>query len=282
MPNAILPVIGQGKFRRTTVQSLSAISLTASAQAQSQLDIPIYGDLIGIGFDVTCTASGTLSTPTTVNHAIQEVSIKDKSGIAIWQGIRGSDLGMLENFRNLGRARTVTVLTGAANNYYTFIPCNIEQKDQTARIQLTLAPYSDLASSGCTGASVNITVVAYYKDQSAITYTERFSRQTFTTTTGRNRLASFLPQGSLITDVFFSGTEAYLSSIDFSENGAAELSGMTVADLTALDNDRLTGGHVSTKFSLYVSPFKPNTTTVFDYVGQSSSDTVQLFLIEAR
>lgn len=282
MPNAILPVVGAGKFRRQTIQSLSSISLTTGAQAQTQVDIPVLGDIFALGFDVTVTATGTLSTPLTVNHALSEVSIKDKSGISIWQGIRGQDLGMLENFRNLGRARTVTVLTGGADNYYTIVPCNIEQGAQTARLQLTLNPYSSLATSGCTGATVSINVIAFYKDQSAMTYTERISRQTLSTANGRQRFASFLPQGSLITDMFFTvGTESYLTSIDFSENGAAELSTITRQDLIALDNDRLVGGHATYAFSLYNSPFRPNTTTVFDVIG-SSADTMQLFLIEAR
>jgi hypothetical protein len=269
-----------GKSRRKSIVSTGTTALTTDTQDVQDVDIPIHGDLIALGFKVTASAQGTLTGANTLMHVINRVGILDKNSVDIWTGIRGKDLPMLERLRYKGRSRTVATISGSAQTFYCIVPCNIE-KAQIAKFQLRIAALAEVATSGQTSASVSIDVIGYYQDASPLDYTERIKRTDIPVISGTKNIVPSLPEDYLVTAVYFTiGTESNLSLLTFSENGALEWSSVTTADLIAIEEDQLVDGHVSLQFSFPLSPFKRSSQTVFDLTG-TGTDTLSLFLVTA-
>lgn len=283
MPNYLLPnvAIGVGNTKRAIVQSLSSISMGASASPQAEIDIPNYGDVIALELILTQLTTGTLVGPVPMERAIQQISIKDKSGKPIWSSIRGRDLKIFDRLLNVGNNRAVPNTSNSSQTYRWFIPCDIEQKDQVARLQATIAAFSDMATSGATGGTVTLDVIAWYQDQTQIAFTTRFMRISQSIVSGLNRFGPNLPKNITIQHLLFAvGTEANITDITFSEDGNAELQEVRPSDLTGIDAVRLTDGHVTGEFSLFNSPFVATDKTILDVDG-AGSDTVEWYLIIA-
>lgn len=283
MVQELLPGVSlmRGRLRKALVQSLSSVSLNAtSTSTQSEVDIPIRGDILAIGIELTVAAGGTLSSANTLASAISEISIKDKGGVAVWTKLRGTDLPILDRFFNVGRSRTVATITNSAQTHRFMIWNPITTGDQGARLQLTLASYGALDSSGATSGTVSVVVTAYYADAGNVGATQRISRITQSCVSGTNRFAPNLPKGKQITDLLFSlSTEGDIDSITFSADGRAELASITLGELEAFDDVRLVSGHVSGQFSLYVTPFVADTNTQLD-VEASASEDINWFIIQ--
>lgn len=270
-----------GKFKNHVIQS-KTVSMSASAQAQDEVTIPVYGDIRGFLIVMTQSTTGTLTGANTIEKAIRDLSVIDASGDQLLQGIRGQDLLFLERYLNKGNNRTIPTTSSTSATETFWLPLNVEKKDQHAKIQLTVAPYSDMATSGATGGSITYKLVAMYDDPSPETQTEKIQRITKSVSSGVNTLGVNLPYSALINSLLFTvGTEANITDIKFSGDGSKELDGVTVEQLTALDDALLNDGHVSTQFSLYNSPFVSSPATVLDF-NMSSSDTLQLFVLSAR
>jgi len=279
VPNTAL---GKGKIRIRTVQTLSAKAMTASEATQDAVDIPSQGDILGFEFVLTQSTEGTLTGAKTIANAIKNLSIKDVRGQAIWSKIRGIDLSLFSRYMNIGRNRTIATSANSANTHRWFVPCNIEMKHMTARLETTIAPYSDMATSGATGGSFTLEVKAWYMDETQIDFTQRFSRRTLDIISGSKSFAAILPKSKFVQNMLFTiGTESNISSINFSENGDTELSDLKLAGLITLDDERLVDGHVTGEFSLYNSSFTPTDLTQFDVEG-AGSDSMQLFLVVAE
>lgn len=284
MPNYLMPnvAMGVGKTRFAKVQSVSSVSMGASAVPQTETDIPNYGDVTAIEVVLTQSTAGTLTGAKTLDYSLQSLAIKDKKGNPIWSSIRGIDLPVLDRLFNIGVNRTVTTTSASSATHRWLIPCNIEQKDQTSRIQVTLAPYSDMATSGATGGSVSFDVIVYYQDQTQLTFSQRIFRLTQSLVSGACRFGPNLPKGTTIQHLLFKvGTESNISQIDFSADGSSELNALRLTDLQAIEDSRLVSGHVTGQFSLFNSPFVSTDKTRLDVQG-AGSDTIEWFVVTAE
>jgi len=282
MPSYLVPnsALAKGRIKKATVQALSSISMSASASPQAEIDIPTYGDILGFEVVLTQLTAGTLTDANSVDYAIQGIAIKDRSGRPILSKIRGKDLPQLDRMLNIGRSRTVPDTANSANTHRFFLPCNIEKKDQTSRLQLTLAPYSDMAT-GATGGTVSIDVIAWYVDQSNIDTTQRIFRISQSIDSGLKRFGPSLPKGVVIQHLLFKvGTESNITDITFSADGKAELQDVRPTDLQAIEDVRLSDGHVTGQFTMLNTPFVSTDRTILDVTG-AGSDTIEWFIIVA-
>lgn len=266
-----------GKFKNHQVES-KTISMTSAVQAQSEVQIPNYGDIAAIGLTISQSTTGTLSSANTLDHAIAGLTIKDKSGTQLMQGIIGTDLLMLERFRNKGVNRTIATTSGSAQTETFFIPLNIEISEQEIRAQVSIAPYSDMATSGATGGSITYSLVVYYYGKTEKTYTEKIQKFAKTANIGINTFGTDLPKNILITDILFKCTEGYLTSIRFSSDGSKELDSVSVAHLTSIDNAILVSGHVTGQLKLYNAPFKSSSASALDFTN-GTADTITFYII---
>lgn len=282
MPNYLIPntALGVGKTRFAKVQSVASLAMGASAAPQTEVDIPNYGDIIAVEVVLTQLTAGTLSASKTIDYSLQQLAIKDRSGKPIWTGVRGIDLSKLDRFLNIGRTRTVPTTLNTATTHRWLIPCNIEQKDQTAKLAVTVSAFSDMAT-GATGGTVSFDIVVYYQDQSQIAFTQRIMRLTQSIISGVNRVAPILPKDKVIQHLLFSlTTESNITDIDFSADGSSELSGIRLSDLQAIEDVRLISGHVTGEFSLLNSVFAVTDRTILDVNG-AGSDTISWYLVIA-
>lgn len=280
MPSYLIPnvAVGVGKVRRQVIQSLSSLSMSATASPQSEVEIANYGDVVAMEYILTQSTTGTLTGANPIDRAIASIAIKDKKGNPIMSNIRGRDLVIFDRLLNIGNNRAVPTTSGTGQTYRWFVPHNIEQKDMPARLQATIAAFSDMATSGATGGTVTLDIVAWYQDKSNVTYTQRFFRISQAIVSGSNRFGPNLPRGVVIQHILFSvGTEANITDLTLNSDGNSELSLVRPTDLTGIDAVRLTDGHVTGQFSLYNSPFVAIDRSVLDVTG-AGSDTIEWYL----
>ncbi|MBI2445109.1 hypothetical protein HYV43_01840 [Candidatus Micrarchaeota archaeon] len=269
----------QTRFKRQTIQALSSISMSASAAPQSEVTIPNVGALVGLVLHLTQSTTGTLTTAATLDYAIQSIDVKDRQGNWIAQNIRGRDLTFIETvFGANGINTSVATTSGSNQTRRYFIPLEISQKDQDAKLQVTIAPYSDMAASGATGGTVSLTVVGIYSTNDP-GYTRRYTRLSQSIVSGTNRFGPNLPQNRKVAMVGFTvGTESNVTDVTFTRDGTVELPAITPADMIALDQDTFVSGHQTGRFKLPLTPFVPNPVTQLDVNG-AGSDTVNWFLV---
>lgn len=277
VPNTIN---GSGKVRTAKIDSGSSITMGAGASSRTEVTIPTgYGDLVALGVEISVLASGTLTGAKTLEKAVQQLSIKDKSGRSIFSQIRGEDLVYFDRYFNGGRSRTVATVSGTAQTHRFLVPLNIDKEDMPARLQLTVSAYSDMATSGATGGTFSYEIVGYYQDDSKTNYTQRITRLTQSIGSGINRFAPQLPEQVIIHDLLFTvGTESNITDITFSSNGSAERMNLRLGDLQAVEDSRLISGHVTGQFALMNSPFVRTPNTILDING-AGSDTLQWYVV---
>jgi hypothetical protein len=267
-----------GKFKNAVVDN-KTVTLNTSSQAQNEILIPNFGDIYAVSVTFSALATGTLSSASTLEKAINQLIVKDKSGVQLMQNIRGQDLLMLERFRNNGINRTIATISGSAQTETFFIPLNIEQKHQEAKIQLIASPYSDLATSGCTGGTLVYSLNIWYYDQTEAIQTEKIQRITKSANIGVNSFGVDLPKGIVINNIYFTTTtESYLTNIRFTGDGNKEMDALTPEMLKAIDNARQVSGHVTNNFCLYNMPFVSTPSTNLDFTN-GTADTIQLFVV---
>ncbi|MBI4360323.1 hypothetical protein HY572_00960 [Candidatus Micrarchaeota archaeon] len=266
------------RVKRLTIQSLSSVAMAASAATQSEVVIPNVGALVALEFHLTQSTTGTLTGANTLDYAIQDVKISDKGGNAIWQNVRGRDLAIIEQlFSPMGINTAVATTSSSSQTRRYYLPNAIAQKDMDARLQVTIAPFSDMATSGATGGTVTLTVVGLYSNVDS-GFTQRYMRLSQSIVSGANRFGPNLPQGRRIELVGFTvGTEANVTDFTLSRDGSLELSALTPADLIALDQDRFVSGHITGRFRVPVTPFIPSSQMQLDVTG-AGSDTINWYL----
>lgn len=285
MPAYQLPntVRGQGRVRKAVIQSLSSVSLGASQSPQNEIDIPNRGDMAFLEVVLTASLTGTLSGPKPFDNVLAFLSLKDKAGRPIFSSVRGTDLEPLDFFLNRGRQKSVANVSNSAQTARFIIPCNVETKDMTARLQVTLEAYSatTLATSGATGGTVSLDFIAWYMDTTDLKFTQRIYRLTQSIVSGLNRFAPNLPKDVVILYLLFTiGTESNLTNVTFSADGSTELDQLRPTDMQAIDDTVYVSGHQTGWFSLYNSPFQSDTKTILDVTG-AGSDTLQWYCIVA-
>jgi len=274
-PNVIL---SKGKIKTKQIFSKSG-SLSASTQPLNEQVISNHGDIIALEFVLRTTVTGKLTNAKTMDHAIEQLQLKDKTGRFIMSKIRGIDLYMLERILNLGNTKTIPVASSSQKEERFVIPINIERKDQFATLQTNIAPFSALADSGATGGTYTLEVSAWYVDQSDLGSTQRISRFTQSMGAGDNVVTPFLPKNVLVTALLFKvGTETNLDFINFSSDGTLELDSVQPSRYVGLDNARLTGKHVTGEFDLYVTPFLSTDNTQYS-IQANAVDVVEHFVV---
>ena len=262
------------------VQSVSSLAMSSASAPQTEVDILNFGDLIGLNIELTQSTTGTLTGANTIDFAIESMSIKDRLGNPIWQNVRGRDLNEFEllngfyvNNKGINTSVSTTSSTAATRRYH--IPFRIDAAMFTAKFQMTIAPFSAMATSGATGGTVSVRVSAIYRNEAANDVTDRLLRLTQSVVSGTNRFAPNLPKGRLINHLAFTiGTESNLTRVTFSSDGSAEISDFTIAEAIALDQNLFNSGHVTGIINLYNSPFVSTDVTIYD-IEASGSDTLQ-------
>ena len=275
MPNNNLPNVfmSQGKFKAALIQS-KTVTLSSVTQQLDEITIPAYGDIAALQIMLSVTTTGTLTTPATVDNIINQLQVKDNQGAFIMSKVRGVDLTTLDRVLNIGNVRTVPNASNSAVTYSFIVPLNIERKNQYATLQATLDAYSVLAASGATGGTVVIDTIALYFEQTNLQFTERITRFTQTIGSGDLPVTPLLPKNVLITGLLFKiGTESNLTYVNFSSDGSQELQTMPPARYAAIDSTRLTGGHVTGTFDLYVTPFISTDNVQYTLTG-AGADTI--------
>lgn len=267
-----------GKYRNDLIKS-ETVSMTAAVTPGSEIAVPNYGDVAGFIINITQSTTGTLTGAKTLDYAINEVVVKTKKGETLTQSVRGIDLLFIERNRMKGKSRTIATTSSSSQSETFFIPLNIEKADLDAKIRLSIAAYSAMATSGATAGSLYYELYAVYYDNTEKLGTEQIRRITRSLNSGSNTLGADLPKDVTITNIMFKvGTESNITSIDFTGDGNKELDAVTPAFLKAHENALYVSGHVSNEFSLFNSPFYSSSKSRLD-ITMSSSDTMELFTI---
>ncbi|MDD5340184.1 MAG: hypothetical protein PHV13_02955 [Candidatus ainarchaeum sp.] len=252
-------------------------ALSAAQQNGTAIEIPNLGDLVGFSVQLSVTAAGTLSSAQTINRAIAEIRILTRSGKNISQSINGTDLNLLQYLSSrYGKSESwASAVQNTAETNQFVLQWSVDSKDLPAKIQVVYAPYSVLATSGCTGASVTFTVTGMYRDGST-DVTEGVTKTTVSLAIGTNSIASYLPRGKRITAIALGLTEAYLTEAVFSAAGGEEHDLLT-ADLQQYLDTARGAAHISGYLLLPVTPFVASDRTVLKLIN-GTADTLSLYV----
>lgn len=265
---------------RTLVQ-YSSVSLTDNAQVQSTQIIPTVADVTGIDWDLTVNAAGTLTGAKTVENAIQRMVISDRNGKPVMD-VAGTDLPFLAMLLSpSGSYSTPDTATDATDKYYRdVLGITAILANQPLSLQVTFAPYSALATSGATGATVDLTVNVWCGSNLG-NKTTRIYKRTVSVESGDNfegiNLVNGVPTSIL---AFTIGTESNLNSVTFSSDGSIDdLSKILPQQIINLENDVYRDQHQTGKFNLFVSPFVVQTQNTRLDFNAAGSDTVSIYQI---
>ncbi|MCK4997147.1 hypothetical protein KAS08_02490 [Candidatus Pacearchaeota archaeon] len=269
----------QNKTR--TLMQYSSVSLSANAQVQSTQVIPTLADVTGIDWDLKVNVAGTLTGAKTVENAIQRLVISDRNGKPVMD-VAGTDLPLLSLLLSPnGSYSTPETATESTDKYYRdVLGITAVLANQPLSMQITFAPFSALATSGATGATVDLTMNVWYGSNLG-NETTRIYKRNVSVTEGDNFEGINLVNGVDVNTLAFKiGSESNLTGITFSSNGNMDdLSKMPLQQIRNLENDVYRDGHQTGIFNLFVTPFKvatQNTRLDFDASG---SDTISIYQI---
>ncbi|MEK6760709.1 MAG: hypothetical protein AABX93_02185 [Nanoarchaeota archaeon] len=266
------------QMKSKTVKQYASFALSASSQLQSQEIVPTRGDIIGFDFNLTVDSVGTLVTPTKVTAAIEKLLIADKSGkplidcagtdlpfIALLLSPHGSYDAPADNSTSSPVWNDLLALTG-------------KLEDQPLFIQVTFAPYSALAASGTTGATVDFTIGVWYGQA---TQTLRVYKKVITGVVGDNYVDNVLNNGKITQSLSFRvGTESNLTSVTFSPTGATDdYQALLKQQIIDLENDAYKDEHQTGLFNLFVEPFEFSTANSSVDIVLSGTDTITVYQI---
>lgn len=240
---------------RARVLKTYSVSLTTGTQVQATEIIEPVEGVRGLNIDLTVTAAGTLVTAAKVTAAINKIVVTDRAGKTILD-VPGTELPVLYQQMN-GSGKYVTPDTATqdtAKYFRILLPLPIKLADQPAKIQVTFAPYSVLATSGCTGATV---VLVVRSDYGPVTDTVRIYRKSLALSTGDNALGYQMNDGVKTVNLFgIIGTESNITDITLSSDGAMdELSKMPLQYFIDKETTSYLSGHTSLSFNLFTAPF---------------------------
>lgn len=262
-----------------TLSNYSSVALTNSTQPKSQLVIdPSYGDVIGFTFDLSVVTTGTLVSPTKVTDAISQMVIVDRSGRTLMQ-IEGSDLNKIAYLRSKrGNYNAVPDNSNSAVEWNSLIPFNIAMKNQPAKVIITFAPYSALASSGATGATLDLKIDILYGNSS--NKTNFINVAQLSLASGTNTYSSSLANMNIIQMAFSVGSESNVNFINFSPDGKVDTyNSQTLQAFIDLDEELKDDGHQSGIIDLYVDGFNYSTASSRFVINGAGSDTLYVYQI---
>lgn len=258
----------------------SSVALTNSAQPQTQIVIdPSYGDVVGFTFDLSVATTGTLVSPTKVTRAISQVVIVDRNGNTLMQ-LEGKDLDKIAYLMSgRGNYTSPSDNSNSAVAWNSVIPFNIAMKDQPAKAIITFASYSSLASSGATGATLNLKVEVLYGNSKGIT--NFISVAQLNLTSGTNTYSSSLANMKKVVKMGFSvGSESNINHLNFSPDGKVDVyNSQTLQALKDLDDEFKDEGHPSGIIDLYTGVFEYSTASSRFVINGAGSDTISVYQI---
>lgn len=269
----------QNKTR--TLLQYSSVSLSANTQVQTAVIIPTLADVTGIDWDLKVNVAGTLTGAKTVEKAIQRMVISDRNGRPIMD-VAGVDLPLLSLLLSpSGSYSTPETATESTDKYYRdVLGITAVLANQPLTMQITFAPYSALATSGATGATVDLTMNVWY-GSNLENQTTRIHKRTMSVVEGDNFIGKNLVNGVNTGIMAFKiGTVSNLNSISFSSDGNIDdFSRLLPQQLINLENDVYRDGHQSGIYNLFVTPFKvatQNTRLDFNIAGSDIIDIYQI------
>ncbi len=265
---------------RTLVQ-YSSVSLTDNAQVQSTQIIPTVADVTGIDLDLTVNTAGTLTGAKSVDNAIQRIVISDRNGKPIMD-VAGTDLPFLAMLLSpRGSYSTPETATQDTDKYYRdVLGITAILANQPLSLQVTFAPYTALATSGSTGATVDLTINIWYGSNLG-NKTTRIYKRTVSVGSGDNFEGVNLVNGVLTNTLAFTiGSESNLNSVTFSSDGSVDdLSKILPQQLINLENDVYRDQHQTGKFNLFVTPFVVQTQNSRLDFNAAGSDNISIYQI---
>ena len=271
-------------IRTRTVKTWSSVSLTSSSQTESTETVQPLGDIIGFQFDLTAKAAGTLTGANTLLAAIDTVTITDGSGQTIFDGT-GEDLARAGLWLSRGgKYVSPSTITTSDQTWNAQLNLPIKLSDQNVKVQVSFAPYSDLAASGANGGTVSLTLRAIYDSLGKDARTMRMYKVASSVASGDNALGSQLPNvGNVGVMAFTVGTESNISNFSLSYDGTVtDISKASTLYVEEWENDIYISGHQTGLFELPIKPFSVSPAkTRFDF-SMSGSDTITTYLFSVE
>ena len=257
----------------------SGLALTTSPQSKSAEVIDPMDDITGIDIELTVNATGTLTGAKNVLNAIQKLTIVDRKGSSIMD-IDGTDIDkVLQILSPNGSYVTPDTTTEATDKYFKgLLNLPIQAKDQACKVLVTFNPYSSLATSGCTGATVDLDVRAWYGNAQS---TLRIHKKTLTLTTDDNEIGYKLSDAlNTLKLAFVIGTESNINHIKFSSAGQVdEYSAMPLQQLINFEKMLYKDGHQTGLFNLFIDPFMSSTSLTKLSLNMGSADTLLVYQV---
>lgn len=251
-------------------------TMTAASQVGAQLEIPANGDLAGLLAQLTVTATGTLTTPTKTTAAVTGISMSDKSGVAVWDGLNGTDLKYLQFWLGLrGKFQTMTDNTTAGATNTLEVPCMVDSAQLPLKLTPTIGAFSTLAASGATGGTVTLALIPIYRD-GITTTTNRVRKISTGVIAGTTGLNSSLPRDRRILALGVAYTSTYLTSVTLSRDGSPEILSYDLNSIKAHEYERFTDGTQAGFVLLEPFPIDVTDKTVLDWVS-TTADTISIY-----
>ncbi len=272
-----MPILVQPNTR--TIAQYSSVAATTSQITESAVIIEPAGDITGLDFQLSVAAAGTLSTPSSRLAMIKRVTITDRSGAPILD-VLGTDLMKLYLWMNPSGAYTSpsTVTGGGTTDTLNFVlPLPISLKEQPAKLQVILAPYSDLATSGATGATYNLAINGWY---GSVPQTLRVYKRTIAIAAGDNSLGIQLVDNKNTQAIGIALTASNTNYLTFSSDGKIDnLSKITLQQLADMETMLYMNGHQTNIYNLFVAPFVSRISNTKFSINAVTTDSVDIFQI---
>ena len=222
--------------------------------------------------------AGTLTGPGNLVDAITSITLTDKNGDPVWQGLNGNDLRLIKYWKGrLGKYFSLTAIANAAATQTFEIPCTVDSSKLPLQCAVTYNTLAAMGTSGQTSASITLTLVPVYRD-GITTSTERVFKVPKTTTVGSMSFNRDLIRGKKIIAIGATFTAAKFSQLSFSWDSSPEFVSLDLNSIAEHMGERFVDGNQSGVMLLEPLPFVPNDLTVLDWVTLTSADTVNLYL----
>lgn len=221
------------------------------------------GDIWGFMIEFTdakLTTGSSLAGALTAADLIKKITIRDPRGGDILSEVPGKYLPMLARKRGQGVLNTPPTLTTSNQSYQIVLPWPIKRADLPAEVQITIEDYAEL-DANASGGSFKLKLTTFHQRDLPASRTVRCGVVNSTTVNGDGQFDSSLFKGVLVEDLYMVTTEANITHITFTRDGAAEVEKMTPAEIGALDDHFQPGQHVSNELELYAMPFVRNDDT---------------------
>lgn len=272
-----------GNKKARTIKEYSAVALSTSDQTQNTENIIPLNDISEVDLELTVGGAGTPTSPQSILKAIKRFNIVDAQGTNVID-VAGTDLDKIYQVLtslNYGGQRghyvTIPTYTNANQTIAMTLPLPIKLENQPAKLQITLAPYSDLAS-GLTGGTVTLKVRTWY---GAIQTGIRVYKKTVSIVSGDNSLGiNLVNMKDTVAMALTVGTESNINNVSFSTDGQMDdYSKMPLQFFIDQEKQELVSGHTTGLVNLFVDRFVSNITMTRLDINAAGSDTVNVYQV---